>query len=178
MMMLFQAQHLTDQEMLEIRLLPEGEFNEKTLQKLVTKLSSNFEPYKPDKAILQYLNNHSRQLGLDPPSFANPKDKNNKSNKSERQQSSSSEKKHSKSDRFNKKRKRTDASDSKSKSKDFKSKSRNSHHDKKEKGKVPFSEQCRNPLCKQRGAHTVKDIERESTTRYGLSAKTRCKTEH
>ena len=90
MMMLFQVQHLTAQEVREIRRLPEGEFNEKTLQKLVTKLSSNFEPYKPDKAILQYLNNHTRQLGLDPPSFANPKDKNNKSDKSERQQSSSS----------------------------------------------------------------------------------------
>ena len=153
MMMLFQAQHLTDQEMREIRRLPEGEFNEKTLQKLVTKLSSNFEPYKPDKAILQYLNNHTRQLGLDPPSFTNPKDKNNKSDKSERQQSSSSEKKHSKSDRYHKKRKRTDASDFRSKSKDFKSKSRDSPHDKKGKVKIPFSEQCRNPPCKQRGTN-------------------------
>jgi hypothetical protein len=145
MMMLFQAQHLTDQEMREICLLPEGEFNEKTLQKLVTKLSSNFEPYKPDKAILQYLNNHARQLGLDPPSFANPKDKNNKSDKSERQQSSSSEKKHNKMERFNKKRKRTDAYDFKPKSKDSKSK---------EKVKIPSGEQCRHPLCKQRGTHT------------------------
>jgi hypothetical protein len=153
MMMLFQAQHLTDQEMREIRLLPEGEFNEKTLQKLVTKLSSNFEPYKPDKAILQYLNNHARQLGLDPPSFANPKDKNNKSDKSERQQSSSSEKKHSKSDRFNKKRKRTDSSDSKSKSKDFKTKSRESSHGTKQTGSLPVSEQCRNAGCQQRGTH-------------------------
>ncbi len=110
--------------MREIRHLPEGEFNEKTLQKLITKLSSNFEPYKPDKAILQYLNNHTRQLGLDPPSFANPKDKNNKS-------------------------------DFKSKSRDFKSKSRDSHHDKKDKGKIRFSEQCRNPLCKQRDTHTT-----------------------
>jgi hypothetical protein len=154
MMMLFQDQHLTAQEKREIRRLPEGEFNEKTLQKLVAKLSSNFEPYKPDKAILQYLNNHTRQLGLDPPSFANPKDKNNKSDKSERQQSSSSEKKHSRNDRFNKKRKRTDASDFKSKSKDFKSKSRDSRHDKRDKRKFPSSEQCRNPLCKQRGTHT------------------------
>ncbi len=50
-MLLFQVQNLTVQEMDEIKRLPDGEFNEKTLQKLVTKLSSNFEPYKPDKAI-------------------------------------------------------------------------------------------------------------------------------
>jgi hypothetical protein len=117
-------------------------------------LSSNFEPYKPDKAILQHLGNHARQLGLDPLSFANLKDKNSKSDKSERQQSSSSEKKHSKNDRFNKKRKRTDASDFKSKSKDSKSKSRDSIHDKTEQRKIPFSEQCRNPPCKQRVTNT------------------------
>jgi hypothetical protein len=88
---------------------------------------------------LQYLNNHTRQLGLDPPSFANPKDKNNKSDKSEKQQSSSSEKKHSKNDRFNIKRKRTDASDFKLKSKDSKSKSRDSHHDKKKRERFPLA---------------------------------------
>jgi hypothetical protein len=44
MIMLFQQQHLTANEIREIRLLQEGEFNEKTLQKLVTKLSSSFEP--------------------------------------------------------------------------------------------------------------------------------------
>jgi hypothetical protein len=47
MMMLFQDTHLTRQEFFEIRLLPEGEFNERTLQKITTKLSSKFEPYKP-----------------------------------------------------------------------------------------------------------------------------------
>ncbi len=81
MIMLFQQQHLTANEIRDIRLLQEGEFNEKTLQKLVTKLSSSFEPYKPDNAIMVYLNQHTRQLGLDPPSFANPKDKNNSSDK-------------------------------------------------------------------------------------------------
>ena len=95
-------------------------------QKLVTKLSSNFEPYKPDKAILLYLNQHTRQLGLDAPSFANPKDKQSSSDKSERKQSDNSDKKRKyKSDRFDKKRKRTDASESKSKSSsDSRSKSR------------------------------------------------------
>jgi hypothetical protein len=135
MMMLFQTTHLTPQEVFDIRLLPQGEFNERTLQKLITKLSSNFEPYKPDKAILQYLNNHARQLGLDPPSFANPKDKNNNSDKSEKNKSSSSDKKNYRTDRSNKKRKRTDASDFKSKSKDSKSKSRDSYHDKRTKEK-------------------------------------------
>ena len=62
MMMLFQVQHLTAQEVREIRRLPEGEFNEKTLQKLVTKLSSNFEPYKPDKAILQYCERYEHEI--------------------------------------------------------------------------------------------------------------------
>jgi hypothetical protein len=111
------------------------------------------ETYKADKAILQYLNNHARQLGLDPPSFTNPKDKNNHSDKSEKHKSSSSEKKHSKNDRFTKNLKRTDTSDFKSKSKDSKSKSRDSHHDKREKVKIPFGEQCCHPLCKQRGTH-------------------------
>jgi hypothetical protein len=119
------------------------------LQKLVTKLSSNFEPYKPDKAaILQYLNNHTRQFGLEPPSFTNPKDKNNKSDKSERQQSSSSEKKNSKYDRSTK-RKQTDASDFKSKSKDSKKKSRETSHGTKQTGNIPISEQCRNAGCQQ-----------------------------
>ena len=99
MMMLFQDTHLTQQEVFEIRLLPEGEFNERTLQKLITKLSSNFEPYKPDKAILQYLNNHARQLGLEPPSFANPKDKSHNSDKSEKNKSSSSDKKNYRTER-------------------------------------------------------------------------------
>ncbi len=152
MLFQFQQQHLTANEIREIRLLQEGEFNEKTLQKLATKLSSSFEPYKPDKAIMvYYLNQHTRQLGLDPPSFTNPKDKNNSSDKSEQRKSSSSEKKKQRTDRSDRKRKRTDASDSKSKS-DYQSKSRD--HDKNKKGKVPFGEQCRNPSCKQRGTHT------------------------
>jgi hypothetical protein len=92
MMLLFQSQHLSAQEIRQINSLTEREFNEKTLQKLVTKLSSNFEPYKPDKAILQYLNQHARQLCLDPSSLTNPKDKSNSSDKPERQKSSSSEK--------------------------------------------------------------------------------------
>jgi hypothetical protein len=104
-MLLFQVHHLTVQEMDEIKRLPHGEFNEKTLQKLVTKLSSNFEPYKPDKAILQYLNQHSRQLGLDSPSFTNPKDKNNNSDKSEKHKLSSSGKKNYRTDSSNRKRK-------------------------------------------------------------------------
>ncbi len=152
-MMLYKREHLVQNELTSIKRLTTGEFNEKTLQKLVTKLSSNFEPYKPDKAILQYLNNHTRQLGLDPSSFANPKDRNNKSDKSERQQSSSSEKKHSKIDRFNKKRKRTDASDFKSKSRDSKTKSREFSHSTKQTGNIPVSEQCRNAGCQQRGTH-------------------------
>ncbi len=154
LMMLYKREHLVQNELTSIKRLTTGEFNEKTLQKLVTKLSSNFEPYKPDKAILQYLNNHARQLGLDPPSFANPKDKNNKSDKSERQQSSSSEKKHSKIDRFNKKRKRTDASDFKSKSRDSKTKSRESSHSTKQTGNIPVSDQCRNAGCQQRQRYT------------------------
>ncbi len=152
-MMLYNREHLVQNELTGIKKLATGEFNEKTLQKLVTKLSSNFEPYKPDKAILQYLNNHARQLGLDPPSFANPKDKDNKSDKSERQQSSSSAKKHSENDRFTKKRKRTDASDFKSKSKDSKTKLRESSHGTKQTGNIPVSEQCRNAGCQQRGTH-------------------------
>ncbi len=45
-----------------IKRLSEGEFKEKTLQKLVTKLSSNFEPYKQDKAVLLYLICHLSQI--------------------------------------------------------------------------------------------------------------------
>ena len=63
-MLIFQSQHLTAREIQHLQRLNEGEFNEKTSQKLVTKLSSTFEPYKPDEAIMQYLNQHTRQLGL------------------------------------------------------------------------------------------------------------------
>jgi hypothetical protein len=61
-LLLFRKEHLTDHEIRQIKHLSAGNFKEKTLQKLVTKLSSNFEPYKPDKAILLYLNQHTRQL--------------------------------------------------------------------------------------------------------------------
>ena len=95
---------------------------------------------------MQYLNQHTRQLGLEAPSFASPKEKQSNSNKIERQKSSSSDKKKNRTDRSDKKRKRTDASD-------FKSKSRGRSVDNKEKGKVPFGKLCRRPACKQRGTH-------------------------
>ena len=161
-LLLFRKEHLTPYEIRQVNHLSAGDFREKTLQKLVTKLSSNFEPYKPDKAILLYLNQHTRQLGLDAPSFANPKDKQSSSDKSERKQSDNSDKKRKyKSDRFDKKRKRTDASESKSKSSSdsrsksrsgFKAKPSGSTHDNKRRGKIPFGEQCRRINCKQRGS--------------------------
>jgi hypothetical protein len=139
---------LRDADIQQIHRLNEGEFNEKTLQKLVTKLSSTFEPYKPDKAIMQYLSQHTRQLGLEAPSFASPKERQSSSNKSERHKTSSSDRKKSRTDRSDKKRKRTDASD-------FKGKSRGKSSDKKDKGKVPFGKHCRRSSCKQRGTHTT-----------------------
>ncbi len=98
---------------------------------LLPSSSQNFEPCKPDNAILQYLNQHVRQLGLDAPSFTNQKDKSNNSDKSERHKSSSSNKRKHRTDRSGKKRKRTDVSDFKSKFADYKSKPRGSSHDKK-----------------------------------------------
>ena len=145
-MLIFQSQHLTGNEVRQLQLLTEGEFNERTLQKLVTKLSSTFEQYKPDKAIMQYLNQHTRQLGLDKPSFASPKEKQNDSNKIEKQKSSSSDRKKNRTDHSDRKRKRTDASD-------FKVKSNGKSVDKKDKPKVPFGKHCHRPACKQRGTH-------------------------
>ncbi len=130
-MLIFQSQHLSNAEIWDLKHLNEGEFNEKTLQKLVTKLSSTFEQYKPDKAIMQYLNQHTRQLGLEAPSFASPKERQSNSNKYEKQKSSSSNRKKNRTDRSDKKRKRTDASD-------FKTKSHGRSGNKKDKGKVPF----------------------------------------
>ncbi len=88
-MLIFQSQHLRDAEIQRLQHLSEGEFDEKKLQKLVTKLSSTFEQYKPDKAITQYLNQHTRQLGLEAPPFASPKEKQHNLNKVQRQKSSS-----------------------------------------------------------------------------------------
>ena len=82
--------------------------------------AQNFEPCKPDNAILQCLNQHARQLGLDAPSFTNPKDKNNNSDESERHKSSSSNKRKHRTDRSDKKHKRTDVSDFKTKHYDYK----------------------------------------------------------
>ncbi len=112
-MLVFQPQHLRDAEIQQLIHLNEGEFDEKTLQKLVTKLSSMFEPYKPDKAIMQYLNQHTRQLGLEAPSFTNPKDRQKDSDKSDRKNKSPSDRKKYRTERSDRKRKRTDASDSK-----------------------------------------------------------------
>ena len=133
-------------EIQQLQHLNEGEFNEKTLQKLVTKLSSTFEQYKSAKAITQYLHQHTRQLGLEAPTFASPKEKQNNSNKIEKQKLSSSDRKKNRTDRSDKKRKRTDASD-------FKTKSRGNSSDKKDKRKVPFGKHCRRPSCKERGTH-------------------------
>ena len=145
-MLVFQPQHLRDAEIQQLIHLNEGEFDEKTLQKLVTKLSSMFEPYKPDKAIMQYLNQHTRQLGLETPSFTNPKDRQKDSDKSDRKNKSPSDRKKYRTDRSDRKRKRTDASDSKTGS-------NGKTRDKKEKGKVPFGKHCRRSSCKQRGTH-------------------------
>ena len=100
---------------------------------LLPSSAQNFEPCKPDNAILQYLNQHARQLSLDVPSFTNPKDKNNNSDESERHKSLSSNKRKHRTDRSDKKRKRTDVSNFKSKFADYKSKSRGSSHDKKKR---------------------------------------------
>ena len=145
-MLIFQSQHLSNNEVKQLRNLKEGDFDEKTLQKLVTKLSSTFEPYKPDKAIMQYLNQHTRQLGLDKPSFASPKEKQNDSNKFERQKTSPSDRKKNRTDRSDRKRKRTDASG-------FKRKPNGKTVDKRDTRKVPFGKHCRRPACKQRGTH-------------------------
>ena len=107
-MLIFQPQQLSANEIRHLQGLSEGEFNEKTLQKLVTKLSSTFEPYKPDKAIMLYLNQHTRQLGLEAPSFVSPKEKNNNSSNLERQKSSSSDRKKNRTDRYD--RSKTDRS--------------------------------------------------------------------
>jgi hypothetical protein len=103
---------------------------------------------------MQYLNQHTRLLGLEAPSFASPKEKYNDSNKFERRNSSSSDRRKSRTDRSDKnkidrsdtKRKRTDASD-------FETKSRGRSGDEKEKGRVPFGKHCRRTSCKQRGTH-------------------------
>ena len=42
LMLLYRKEHLADYEIRQIKILKEGEFIEKTLQKLVTKLSSDF----------------------------------------------------------------------------------------------------------------------------------------
>ena len=73
---------------------------------------------------MQYLNQHTRQLVLEAPTFASPKEKQKNSNKIEKQKSSSSDRKKNRTDRSDKKRKRTDASD-------FKTKSREKSRDKK-----------------------------------------------
>jgi hypothetical protein len=122
---------LRQAEIQQLEHLSEGEFNEKTLQKLVTKLSSTSEQYKPDRAIMQYLNQHTRQLGLEAPTFASPKEKQNDSSKHESHKSSSFDRKKNRTDRSDKKRKRTDAPD-------FKTKSRGKSDNKKDKRKNPF----------------------------------------
>ncbi len=99
---------------------------------------------------MQYLNQHTRQLGLDPPSFANPKDRNNSSDKSERRKSSSSEKR----------KHRTDRSDRNVSERTLLISNRNlimnqNRGDKNKKGKVPFGEHCHRLSCKQRGTHTT-----------------------
>jgi hypothetical protein len=104
-MLIVQTQHLRQAEIQQLEHLGEGELNEKTLQKFVTKLSLTFEQYKPDRASMQYLNQHTRQLGLEAPTFASPKEKQNDSNKNESHKASSSGRKKNRTDRSDKKKK-------------------------------------------------------------------------
>ena len=46
-------------------------FSQKHCKSFLQSSAQNFEPYKPDNAILWYQNQHARQLGLDFLSFTN-----------------------------------------------------------------------------------------------------------
>ena len=156
----FRSMHLEVTEMRETENLMEGKFDEQVLQKLFTRLSNSFPTYAPDKGVMDYLHQHSSSLQWEKKlDFRTPREK---------QSQDTRPSKHDKhKDRADRNKRRPDKQTDRPKDRTGRIRDRNrkpdgasdrkrlktSRTDTTSKPRIPESEQCRRPTCRERGNH-------------------------
>ena len=152
-MITFKSTHLMISEMVELEYLMEGKFDEQVLQKLLTRLSNSFATYAPDKSVMDYLNQHSSSLHWEKKlDFRTPREKqslDSRTNKHERRKDRPDKLTDRPKGRTDRNRERKTRSDKPSDRKRLKT----SRSDPGAKPRIPESEQCRRPTCRERGNH-------------------------
>ncbi len=149
----FRSTHLEITKMREIENLMDGKFNEQVLQKLFIRLSNSFPTYAPDKGVMDYLNQHSSSLHWEKKlDFRTPREK-----QSQDMRPSKHEKRKDRPDkRADRPKERRGRNHERSKRPDRASdrkRHKTSRSDTSSKHRIPESEQCRRPTCRERGNH-------------------------
>ena len=149
----FRSTHLEITEMREIENLMDGKFDEQVLQKLFTRLSNSFPTYAPDKSVMDYLDQHSSSLHWDKKlDFRTPREKlsqDTRPSKHEKRKDRSDKRADRPKERTGRTRERNKRPDRASDRKRLKT----SRSDPSSKPRIPESEQCRRPTCRERGNH-------------------------
>jgi hypothetical protein len=113
----FQTAHLSNADIAKIAKLFEEKFDDTVLYRLLSTLSTSFEQYNPDNAVMIYLKQHSQALKWEHKfDFRPPKEKendntNHKNNESSHKREGRSHKRKDKSDYKSSKSKRTRMTD-------------------------------------------------------------------
>ena len=149
----FRSIHLEITEMREIEDLMNGKFDEQVLQKLVTRLNNSFPTYAPDKGVMDYLNQHSSSLQWEKKlDFRTPREKQSQDTRPSKHEKRK-ERPEKRAERF---KERTGRNRERSKRPDRASdrkRLKTSRSDTSSKARIPESEQCRRPTCRERGNH-------------------------
>ena len=149
----FRSTHLEITEMREIDNLMDGKFDEQVLQKLFTRLSNSFPTYAPDKSVMDYLNQHSSSLHWEKKlDFRTPREKlsqDTRPSKHEKRKDRPDKLADRPNERTGRTRERNKRPDRASDRKRLKT----SRSDPSSKPRIPESEQCRRPTCRERGNH-------------------------
>ena len=149
----FRSTHLEITEMREIDNLMDGKFDEQVLQKLFTRLSNSFPTYAPDKSVMDYLNQHSSSLHWEKKlDFRTPREKlsqDTRPSKHEKCKDRPDKRADRPKERTGRTRERNKRPDRASDRKRLKT----SRSDPSSKPRIPESEQCRRPTCRERGNH-------------------------
>ena len=140
----FQASHLNAGDVAKVATLSEGKFDDTVLYKLLTSLSTSFEPYNPDNTVMIYLKQHSQALRWEHKfDFRPPREKEKDKSDHKGKDSSSS-----KEDQPRKRKNKMDRKPSKFKRVRMTDKSGPNPK------KTKTDNQCRRHGCRKRGTHT------------------------
>ncbi len=149
----FTSKHLEATEMGEIAKLMEGVFDEHVLQKLLTRLTSSFATYTPDKSIMDYLHQHSSSLQWEKKlDFRTPREKQSKDTRPSRHE----KRKERPKERTERSKERTGRNKERAKKPDRGVSHKRLKTSRSKSGprpRISESEQCRRPACIERGNH-------------------------